>query len=108
MDPMGIVAALLVVLVLVIAAIAVARRRMNAAPGPAGPPMVSRETAIAASRLLSAEGHAEVYGYIGRGNQLEAIRAYRRHTRAGLKQCVAAVQSLEKYPQEYKGPDFGA
>jgi len=91
--------------VLVLVVVVLQRRR---AGGGTGPVTVSRETAVAASRLLSAEAHAEIYRFIGRGNRLEAVRAYRRHTRAGLKQSMAAVQSLEKYPQEYKGQDFDA
>lgn len=87
-------------------ALAFAGRR-NGAGDSAGAPErlpVSRESAAAASRLLSLQGHAEVYGFIARGNRLAAVQAFRRHTRLGLRNCVLAVESMEKYPQPYVDP----
>ncbi|WP_125615253.1 hypothetical protein [Specibacter cremeus] len=72
----------------------------DARAGSAKPSDITRERAAEAGARLSPEAHRNIYSLIAQGQQLQAVRQYRRATGCPLGESVAAVTALERFPQE--------
>lgn len=67
-------------------------------------PEVTREVAEEASARLTPEVHRTVYSLIAQNQVLSAVKEYRKATRLGLGESVAAIAALAQFPQSSPEP----